>query len=274
LADEQIQGVILVVPNPLHRELVEKAAHAGKHVYVEKPIANTVREGLAMEACAARTGRILMVGHNTRRALSFRRVKAMIECGELGRVMAMEANFSHSGGLAVPPEAWRYRRETCPAVPLMQLGVHCVDTMNYLCGKPHRVSSFMASRIMEHNDDVTVTLIEYESGVLATLHSHYIVPGVNFVAVYGTEGNVHAEWDRLDKTIRTPYGTTSTPIEKNDTQQAEIAEFAHCIETGEIPETDAAAGIDALAVVEAAILSHHTKRQVTIDEVMAAAQAP
>ncbi|OQB41894.1 MAG: 1,5-anhydro-D-fructose reductase [Candidatus Latescibacteria bacterium ADurb.Bin168] len=268
LRDDALQGVILVVPNPLHRKMLEAAVDAGKHVYVEKPIANSVKDGMAMRRYAAAAGRILMVGHNTRRGQTFRTVKQMIDSGELGTVVAMEANFSHAGGLGVPPDAWRYRRETCPAVPLMQLGVHCVDTMNYFAGAPARVSSFMSSKIMKQNDDVTVTLVEYENGVLATLHSHYVVAGTNFVAAYGSEANVYAEWERLDITMREPYGVVPRPFPRNDTQLEEISEFAACIETGVQPETDATAGILALAVVEAAIISHKEKRIVSMEEIM------
>ncbi len=268
LRDDSLQGVILVVPNPLHRKMLEAAVDAGKHVYVEKPIANSVKDGMAMRRYAAAAGRILMVGHNTRRAQTFRTVKRMIDRGELGTVVAMEANFSHAGGLGVPPDAWRYRRETCPAVPLMQLGVHCVDTMNYFAGAPARVSSFMSSKIMKQNDDVTVTLVEYENGVLATLHSHYVVAGTNFVAAYGSEANVYAEWERLDKTTREPHGVMSKPFPRNDTQLEEISEFATCIETGVQPETDATAGLLALAVVEAAIISHKEKRIVSLEEIL------
>jgi len=268
LRDDSLQGVILVVPNPLHRRMLEAAVDAGKHVYVEKPIANSVKDGIGMRSYAAAAGRILMVGHNTRRAQTFRTVKHMIHRGELGTVVAMEANFSHAGGLGVPPDAWRYRRETCPAVPLMQLGVHCVDTMNYFAGAPVRVSSFMSSRIMKQNDDVTVTLVEYENGVLATLHSHYVVAGTNFVAAYGSEANVYAEWERLDKTTREPHGVVSTPFPRNDTQLEEISEFAACIESGVQPETDATAGILALAVVDAAIISHKEQRIVSLEEIL------
>lgn len=271
LDDEAIEGVGLVVPNALHREMLEKAVAAGKHVYVEKPIANTVADGLRMVRAAKAAGRILMVGHNTRRAGGFRAAKRMLDSGEIGQLVAMEANFSHSGGFAVRPESWRFRRETCPAVPLIQLGVHCIDTMHYFAGSTRRVSSFHRATVMTENDDTTVTLLEFESGVLASLQSHYVVPGTNFVTLYGTEANLRVEWTRIDKTIRQPYGTTTIPVDGGDTQVEEMAEFARCIDTGATPETDGEGAILALVVVEAAILSSRRDRPVSIQEVIGAA---
>jgi len=255
LADDSIQGIVLVVPNPLHRTMLEQVVAAGRHVYVEKPIANTLADAIPMVRAAKEAGRVLMVGHNTRRANSFRAAKRMLDAGDLGQLVAMEANFSHSGGFGITPESWRYRRETCPAVPLIQLGVHCIDTMGYYAGPVRRVSSFMRASILPDNEDTTVMLLEYDSGILATLQSHYVIPGTNFIRLYGTDANLHVEWDRIEKTIRRPYGTELIPFEENDTQREEMDEFARCIETGAAPETDGAGAVQALAVVEAAIQS-------------------
>jgi predicted dehydrogenase len=273
LNDDQIEGVSIVVPNALHPEMVEQAIEAGKHVFVEKPIANTVAEGQAMALLARDAGVVLMVGHNTRRAGGFRAAKQLIDSGEVGTLISLEACFSHSGGLGVGPESWRYSRETCPAVPLIQLGIHPIDTMHNLAGPTKRVSSFMRSSIMPENDDSTVTLLEFESGLLGSLHSHYVIPGANFVNVYGTDANLHVEADRLEKTIRNPYGTSVLPVADIGTQREEITEFGRCMDTGAEPETDAEGAILALAVVEAAIVSATEERIVDIAEVMERAVA-
>ncbi len=268
LDDDEIAGVSLVVPNALHPRMVEQALEAGKHVFVEKPIANTVAEGIAMADAARDADRTLMVGHNTRRAGGFRTARHILDTGALGTLISLEACFSHSGGLGVGPESWRYSRETCPAVPLIQLGIHPVDTMHNFAGPTKRVSSFMRSALMPENDDSTVTLLEFESGLLGTLHSHYVVTGANFIQLYGTDANLYAEADRAEKTIRRPYGTSAVAVAEINTQQEEMNEFGRCIDAGELPETDTEGAILALAVVEAAILSASDRRIVDIAEVM------
>src|SRR5690554_6680795 len=64
---DDVEAVMLITPNHLHREQTELAFAAGKHVYVEKPIANTVAEGIAMTRAARKAGKVFMVGHVTRR---------------------------------------------------------------------------------------------------------------------------------------------------------------------------------------------------------------
>src|SRR5690348_8802009 len=95
LADPQIEGVILTVPNEQHLPLAAEVAKAGKHVYTEKPIAATLEEGLAIEALEKTYGVSVTVGHSARLMAGIREMGRAIAAGELGRVGFMEANFSN-----------------------------------------------------------------------------------------------------------------------------------------------------------------------------------
>ena len=94
-----VEAVLLITPNHLHRQQAEAAFAAGKHVYVEKPIANSVADGIAMTRAAENARRAFMVGHVTRRNAAYRLLAQYIKEGRLGMVAAAEAHFSHAGGL-------------------------------------------------------------------------------------------------------------------------------------------------------------------------------
>ena len=256
LADDEIKGVVLILPNHIHQPMAEEAFAAGKHVYVEKPIANTMSEGRAMVAAAEAASRILMVGHNTRRQGPYRKVKQIVDDGDLGQIVAVDAQFSHRGGISCPPDAWRQEYEKCPAVPLMQLGVHAIDTLLYLFGPVTVVSSFQrASGLMSgDNHDVTVTLLEFESGILGTLNSHYVIPGRNYINLLAVDANLFSTTESLELQHQ-DYSVEEIDTPTVNTQAEELDDFATSIETGEAPETDGAVGLEALAVIEAAIVS-------------------
>ncbi len=108
LADQDIKGVILTVPNEQHLPVAEQAAKAGKHVYTEKPIANTLEDGLRIEALAKQYDVRVTVGHSARLLKGTRMIRDAIDSGELGRVSFMEANFSYERALELTPDTWRW----------------------------------------------------------------------------------------------------------------------------------------------------------------------
>ena len=141
-AIEDAEGVILATPNDVHAEHAIACAEAGRHVFVEKPIADTVEAGERMREACVRAGVLLMVGHAFRRLGAARQAKALIDLGRLGTVVLAEASFSLPGRL--PPSAWRAQRARNPGGPLMQLGIHHADTLAWLLGPVARTTGTFA----------------------------------------------------------------------------------------------------------------------------------
>lgn len=279
LAREDLVGIVSNMPNHLHLEHIRKAAQAGKHIFVEKPITNTVAEAQAAIAAVEASGIICMVGHNDRSHPIRRRMKAIIDSGRLGRVFALEGNQSHRGGLAPadPRRLWRRNPQTCPAVPLMQLGVHLIDTVNYFLGqRAVRVTAVHRNVVMENDAaDVTSQIIEYPDRVLFTLTSYYITPGTHFLNVFGTQANLYARDQQggTELVLRSAEGdTVETGVwggrEGVNATTDEMREFGECLRTGRPPEVTARVALDALAPVEAAIISSREGRPVDVGEVL------
>src|ERR1700688_1996373 len=103
LADPEIQGVILTVPNEQHLPMALEVAKAGKHVYTEKPIASTLEDGLEIAALGEKYGITVTVGHSARLMAGIRMIRAAMDRGELGRVAFLEANFSNERALELTP---------------------------------------------------------------------------------------------------------------------------------------------------------------------------
>jgi predicted dehydrogenase len=129
LADPAIQGVILTVPNEQHFPVAEEVAKAKKHIYTEKPIANTLEDGLRIEALQKQYGVQVMVGHSARLLVGTRMIKQAIDQGDLGRVSFIEANFSNERALELTPKTWRWYRDKAPGGPLSQLAIHQFDAL-------------------------------------------------------------------------------------------------------------------------------------------------
>lgn len=266
--DPEIDGIILSTPNQLHLQQAKCAAEAGMHIFVEKPLAPTAADSREIvEACQA-AGVVLMVGHNARRRTRIRTIKRYLEQGRLGQVVAAEANNSHAGGLTIPPGNWRSDHRNTPGGPLIQLGIHKIDVLHYLLGPIARVSAWQRHLAIPVDvEDVTMALLEFESGVLGYLGAHYAIPDQRFIHVLGTQGNLR--WDRaMGLVFETAAGRESIPIEENDTLYEEIDEFVRCILDGKSPETGGAEGLAAVAVVEAALLSSQRGRPVDVSEVL------
>src|SRR3974377_378702 len=108
LADKQIDGVIVAAPNELHLEFAELAARAGKHVFIEKPIANTMADGVRIAELERAHGVRIVVGHCARLLAGNRIMREAIDNGEVRHVSQIEANFSNDRALSVSPQTARW----------------------------------------------------------------------------------------------------------------------------------------------------------------------
>ena len=248
--DPDIAGVIIATPHQARWELITAATAAGKHVFVEKPLALTAAEGRALIAEAAKAGVVLQVGHNKRRQSAYRAIKAALDAGELGQIQHIETHISGPAAFNPQLPEWRKQREDLPAGGMTPMGVHMVDTIHYLGGPITRVMA-MSKRVSERLpvDDVTSMLFELESGASAYLATLLAAGPVNTVAVHGTEGSAFTEQDGtvLSRQKRGEADRKPSPVEPVDTLAEQMAEFVESIRTGREPETG---GPEALAVVE------------------------
>jgi predicted dehydrogenase len=259
----QVEGVLLVTPNDVHEDQALACAERGRHVFVEKPIADSTEAGERMRQACAEAGVTLMVGHAFRRLGAARRVKQLLDEGALGRVVLAEANMSLPGSFK--PEAWRAHRERNPGGPIMQLGIHHVDTLAYWLGPVRQASGrFAHVHTPADIDDVGVVTLEFESGALGTLTGSYVSPKTLSLRLFGTEAVLDLRTDfavwpdaqALDAATTLTLGGEPVRFEQRDMLAEQLAEFGRCIRREAEPETGAEEGIAALAAVRRALEAH------------------
>ncbi len=274
VSGDDVDAVVLVTPNYLHPVQTRIAVEHRKHVFVEKPIANTVREATEMVHRAREKGVKLQVGHNTRKKRVFRKAKKILEENRLDKLVAVEANMSFPTGIRQVLPQWKFDKNTCPLLPMMQLGIHFIDTLQYLISPIKRVSCFQTHRAMAGNvSDATSAILELESGVVGTLSSHYVIPDIYEVKVFGTRGilSCYGELFRLE-TYSTQWEKT---VEQEDysgegaeSYYLEMKEFGDCILGDVEPETNGEVGLQALAVVEAMLVSAEEGKAIEVMSVL------
>jgi predicted dehydrogenase len=255
-----VEGVVIATPNDVHEEQTLACAERGRHVFVEKPIADTLEAGERMRDACADAGVAVMVGHGFRRLGAARRAKMLIDAGELGRVVLAEANMSLPGSFR--PDAWRSQRARNRGGPLMQLGIHHVDTLIHWLGPVRRASGrFAHVHAGADIDDVGVVALEFESGALGAVTGSYVSPktlslrllGSAGVLDYRTDFSVWPDAQALDRVTTLSLAGEPVEFEERDMLAEELAEFGRCIRGESTPETGAAEGLAALGAVLAAI---------------------
>jgi UDP-N-acetyl-2-amino-2-deoxyglucuronate dehydrogenase len=287
LKRNDIDAVHLISPNAVHAEQAILAARHSKHVFVEKPLANTIPDAKNTIAACQKANVVLMVGQHLRRLAGFRKLKALIADGAIGEPIQVEANFSQNLGFALTPESFRWRGDDtgCPAGALMTLGIHHSDLLNYLLGPIETVFAYFNKLYIEAPvEDVNTTICQFKSGVLGYLGTNYASPKSCWVSVYGTEANLRCtvtlqelpfeeyllRWQLIDEDTRLQIfkkgrtGGEDIALNVGNPILEEIDEFADCIQTGKKPETDGEGGLQALAYIRAAIESARTGKQARI----------
>ncbi|MGE0582142.1 MAG: Gfo/Idh/MocA family protein [Steroidobacteraceae bacterium] len=215
VADPAVDVVDICTPNYLHREMALAAIAAGKHVYCEKPLANTAREAAALAAAADAAGVRHLIGFNYICNPLLHVARDMIGAGELGEVYAFRGSYQEDY-MSDPgsPWTWRCDRALAGSGALADLGSHLVNLAHFLLGGIARVQGALqtvhpqrrdpasgALRTVE-NEDVARALFEFASGVPGTFEISRVATGrkcgLDF-AVFGTRGAIEFGQERMNE---------------------------------------------------------------------------
>jgi predicted dehydrogenase len=272
LADRAVEAIINTTPNDVHLETTCAAAAAGKHVFLDKPIANSVSEGRAIAECCRKAGVVLALGYQRRRESHFRWVKQQIDNGAFGKLVNAEANISRDRLGKVDLTSWRYTAKGMPGGVMLQIGIHYTDVLEYLMGPIRAVSgNFVRLVLPGDNPDVASLVLEHESGALSTLNASYASASEYYLMnIYGKEATAYYDVHRgLSVLKRGEQRAVEVPCVKNDTIAEELEEFAAAVRGEGRPEMDGDSATVSLAVIRAGIVSAREGRRVEVAEVLA-----
>ena len=272
LEDRAIEAIVNTTPNAAHLETTRSAAAAGKHVFLDKPIANTIADARAITKACRDAKVVLALGYQRRRESHFRWIKERIDAGSFGRLVNAEANISRDRLGKIDLSSWRYRAVGMPGGVMLQIGIHYTDVLEYLIGPIKAVRAQVAQLVLPgDNPDVASLVLEHENGALATLNASYASASEHYLMnVYGKDASayydLHAGLRHLKRGEARPEPVACA---KNDPIVEELEEFARAaLDHGE-PEMNGERGTASLAVILAGIRSAKEGRRVEVKEELA-----
>lgn len=276
LADSDIDAVLLTTPTPTHAALIERAAAAGKHVFVEKPVAATLEDAERVVQAVAKAGVQCQVGFQRRYDPAYREAKRAVDAGELGRLAAFR-------GVSRDPEPPPLAFLKTSGGLMVDLGVHDLDTMRFLVGEVAEVRAVgSVQRTPELAAyglfDAAVATVRFENGALGMLelglHTAY---GYDIRAeVLGERGRLHLE---MTAPLHLTRYTAAGAIRKGpqgfeerffEAYVGELEAFAHALQNGQPVTPDAADAAKTLRLALAAQHALETGETVTVSSFSAA----
>ncbi len=191
LAENPCDAVYIGTPVACHFELATTALSFGANVFVEKPIAMTAAEGKRLVDAFKKEGKLLFVGYMMKYHNLHRKVKRLIQAGDLGQVNTLRLQFS-----CWYPEiegAWRQKKSLGGGGAVMDLGVHCIELVEYLLNEEITdVKSFCARQSFSYEvEDNGVIVFRTQAGVLGSIEVNFNIPDAasqSKLEVYGTKG--------------------------------------------------------------------------------------
>jgi predicted dehydrogenase len=271
LADPAIDAVINTTPNDVHLETTRAAAAARKHVFLDKPIANTVTEGRAISEVCRKAGVVLALGYQRRRESHFRWVKQQIDAGVFGKLVNAEANISRDRLGKIDLSSWRYQAAGMPGGVMLQIGIHYTDVLEFLMGPVVAVRGQFAQLVLPgDNPDVASLILEHEGGALSTLNASYASASEYYLMnIYGKDATAFYDMHNGLRVLkRGEDKTTAIETRKNDTFVEELEEFAAACRGGKPPEVGGDFATRSLAVVRAGIVSAREGRRIAVEEIL------
>lgn len=259
LADPAIDGVTIASPATQHFAQASAALKAGKHVFVEKPLALDIGEAEALCRLADDTGRVLMVGHLLQYHPIYRKLRDMVAEGALGRLLHVYSNRLSLGKFRNEENVW------------WSFAPHDVSMILGLAGEePEAITAQGNAAFQPGIADMVTTQMRFPSG----LHAHVLVSWMHpfkeqRLVVIGDKAMAvfeDSQPDWKDKLLVYPHqidrsGPVPNPskaeaervtVEKAEPLREECRHFIHCIETGSTPRTNGREGLAVLRVLDRA----------------------
>ncbi len=271
LGRDDVDAVIIAVPNHLHKETAVAAAQAGKHIFCEKPLALNVADARAMIDAAATASVKLMVGQVLRYLPTFVYLKELVDSGDLGEPFAMQTTRigrGWAGGSYMAP--WRLKRETCGG-PLFEVSSHEIDFMRQVLGEAEWVGATMGHHVVPEVDyeDTAMLLIGFQDGRQGQLlagHSAHL--NAYEGKIFLTEGTIYfTNWpNQIRYCQQGGEEKVVDPglLEYEPGVQRELREFAQCILDDAPPTIPGEEGLRNVEIAQAAGIAAAEKRLVQL----------
>ncbi|HWI08500.1 MAG TPA: Gfo/Idh/MocA family oxidoreductase [Solirubrobacteraceae bacterium] len=259
LDDEALDAVVLATPVSTHAALALRVLEAGKHCFVEKPLAQSVADAERTVAAARDAGRLLMVGHLLEYHPGVRKLKQIADAGELGDIHYIYSNRLNLGQLRADENA------------LWSLGAHDISVILHLAAEdPHELHAHGESYMRAGVEDVVFAFLRFPSGLAAHLHLSWLDPHKERrFTVVGSQRMATFDDMDLERKVTvydkgfdqsaSSYGEYITRagdiwsprVSNAEPLRLEVEHFVECVRTGVTPQSDGESGLRVVRVLEA-----------------------
>lgn len=270
---DDIDAVVLGVPNKYHADYAKVFLEFGKDVLIEKPMAISAAEGKEIAAASQEFDRLVMVGHMWRFDEEVNHIREVVQSGQIGHIVKTRGYGIHENW---GPAGWFVRKELAGGGALADMGVHAVDTIRYVLGdpRPTRVYARIGTFYGDYDvDDTGIIMITWANDVTSVIESgwwHPYVEGPEAASrIWGTKGYASI----FPTSIKTVDGETvhetipTFPERQEHCDQAiytrQMAHFVDCVRTRKQPVPGLAEGQAVLDIVDAAYESARTGEAVS-----------
>jgi predicted dehydrogenase len=258
LADPDLDAVAIATPVPLHADLAVRVLKAGKHCFVEKPLAQSVADAERVVDAASESGKVLMVGHLLEYHPGVRKLKEVASSGDLGEIRYIYGNRLNLGKLRPDENA------------LWSLGAHDVSVLLHLAEEePTELHAFGGSYMNAGVEDVVFCILRFPSGLMAHLHLSWLDPhkerrftivGSQRMATFDDmeleqklviyDKGFDEDYSSYGEYIARSGDVWSPRIPNEEPLRIECRHFAECIRDGTEPISDGASGLRVVRVLE------------------------
>lgn len=266
LNDHAVDAVIVALPTHLHLQCVRDAAEAGKHIFLEKPLARNTAEGKEIISYIRKNNVRLMVGYPLRFAQVFQALKQKIESGELGEVQIAYATNIASGpfihraerGIPHPVPEWWLKKELSSGGALMDQGCHMINLLHWYFGEVSSVKTYLGYRFNLDLEDHASCTIKFRNKQIALLNVGWFSQKSQIkVDLHGTVDSASASHSqsRVIAGIQLVLGKIPDFFKP---YQKELSAFAECVRNDLAPSPSAE---DALKDLETLELAYKNEMQ-------------
>jgi predicted dehydrogenase len=258
LNDDALDAVVVATPVPLHPEIAVKVLDAGKHCFVEKPLAQSVADAERVVEAAERSGKVLMVGHLLEYHPGVRKLKEVSDSGDLGSIRYIYGNRLNLGKLRPDENA------------LWSLGAHDVSVLLFLADEePDEMYAYGESYMRPPIEDVVFCYLRFPSGLMAHLHLSWLDPhkerrftivGSDKMATFDDmeleqklviyDKGFDEDYSSYGEYIARSGDIWSPRVPNEEPLRIECRHFAECVSEGKTPVSDGRSGLRVVRVLE------------------------
>lgn len=265
--DESIEAIAVATPVASHFNLARRSLLAGKHTFIEKPMAASVQQCLELIDLAEKRNLTLMVGHTFLYSSPVRKIKEIVDSGEIGDILYISARRLNLGLFQKDINVF------------WDLAPHDISIIMYIMNEfPQYINCQGKAHFTSGIEDVTTLILNFSNGGFATIHSSWIDPSkVREMTFVGSKKMIvyddTAPLEKIkiyDKRVQPPphyetfadfyysyhYGDIYTPyIQQTEPLKTECQHFLDCIESGTRPLSCGINGMQVVQILEAAARS-------------------